>query len=320
MLYPILKDKVKEGVEVKFMYDDFGATLRISKNFKKDLEANGIDVAVFNPIHKYTDKLYLNYRNHQKIIVIDGNIGYTGGMNLADEYANIIDRFGVWKDSAVRVEGDVVWGFTVIFLQMWELCDKLPKLDYNLYRPTKEFPQNDVFCHMVADGPVNNPENPIESLYKQIIYNAKEYLYIATPYLVIEDYLKEALVTAAKSGVDVRIIPDKKNVKILTNYNYGPLLAGGVKIMEYRPGFIHSKMIINEESGIVGTINMDYRSFYLHYECGLFMCNKEAINLVYDDFISTMKECIEINYQAWKKRPFHIKVYQYILNLFSTLL
>ena len=157
------------------------------------------------------------------------------------------------ENTADRVKGEATWGCTVIFFQMWELCGKSPKLDYNKYRPGKEFEQNDVFCHVISDGPANNPENPIESLYRQIIYNAKEYLYIATPYLVIEDDLKESLVTAAKSGIDVRIItpyiPDKKNVKLLTEYNYGPLLEGGVKILEYKPGFIHSKMIINEQCG-----------------------------------------------------------------------
>ncbi|NLJ90428.1 MAG: cardiolipin synthase [Clostridiales bacterium] len=323
-LFKILSQKVTEGVEVKFMYDDFGASLRTPKNFKKKLEDAGIEVAVFNPIHRYTNRLYLNYRSHQKIIVIDGNSAYTGGINLADEYANLIDRFGVWKDSAIRVIGDAAWGFSVIFMQMWELCGKLPKYDYNKYRPTGKFEENDVFCHVVSDGPANNPENPIESLYRQIIYNAREYLYIATPYLVIEDDLKEALITAAKSGVDVRIvtpyIPDKKNVKLLTEYNYGPLLEGGVKILEYMPGFIHSKIIINESCGVVGTINMDYRSFYLHYEDGLFFCDQDTIKDIYDDAVKTMEECSLVDYDQWKNRPISLKVYQYVMNLFQTLI
>ncbi len=322
-LTAILKQKVKEGVEVKFMYDDFGASLRTPKDFKQKLEANGIEVGVFNPIHKYTDRLYLNYRSHQKIVIVDGNIAYTGGINLADEYVNIVNRFGVWKDSSVRVEGDAAWGFTVIFLQMWELCEKPSVEDYNYYRPTKVFEENDVFCHVIVDGPANNPENPIESLYRQIIYNAKEYLYIATPYLVIEDDLKAALITAAKAGVDVRIItpyvPDKKNVKLLTEYNYGHLLEGGVKIMEYEPGFIHSKVILNEDCGIVGTINMDYRSFYLHYECGLFMCEENTVNEIYKHFQETIEKCISIDYEEWKNRPWYLKAYQYVLNLFSVM-
>ncbi|MFU0826896.1 MAG: PLD phosphodiesterase domain-containing protein [Lachnoclostridium sp.] len=323
-MHKLLLDKIHQGVRVMFMYDDFGATLRTPTNFKRTLEAEGFEIGVFNPIHKYTEKLYLNYRSHQKIIVIDGNIGYTGGMNLADEYVNLIQRFGKWKDNAVRVEGDAVWGLTVTFLQMWEICNPQTVIDYDIFRPTKAFPPNDVYCHVISDGPANNPNNPIESIYMQIIHYARKFVYITTPYLIIEDNMKQALITAVKSGVDVRIItpyiPDKKNVKCLTNYNYGQLLEAGVKIYEYQPGFIHAKTIINEDCGIVGTINMDYRSFYLHYECGLWICNKEVIDVIKDDLQNTMDVSVEITYQQWKNRPWYLKTYQRILNLFSTLL
>lgn len=323
-MHKLLLRKVREGIRVKFMYDDFGATLRTPKNFRKNLEAEGFEIAVFNPIHKYTDKLYMNYRSHQKIIVIDGNIGYTGGMNLADEYVNLVKRFGTWKDNAVRVEGDAVWGLTVTFLQMWEICNSNARINFDTYRPTKEFEPSDVYCHVISDGPANNPNNPIETIYMQIINYAKKYLYITTPYLIIEDDMKQALITAVKSGIDVRIItpyiPDKKNVKMLTNYNYGQLLEAGIKIYEYKPGFIHAKTIINEDCGIVGTINMDYRSFYLHYECGLWMCNREVIDVIKDDLLNTMDISLEITYQDWKNRPWFLKTYQRILNLFSTLM
>jgi len=323
-MHELLLEKIEMGVQVKFMYDDFGAAMRTSKHFKRNLEEEGIEVAVFNPIHKYTDQLYMNYRSHQKIIVIDGNIGYTGGVNLADEYVNLVNRFGVWKDNAVRVEGDAVWGLTVTFLQMWEICIPVILIDYNPYRPTKEFVQNNVYCHVIADGPANNPNNPIEIIYKQIINYAKKYVYITTPYLIIEDDMKQALMTAAKSGIDVRIItpyiPDKKYVKVLTNYNYGQLLEAGVKIYEFKPGFIHAKTIINEDCGIVGTINMDYRSFYLHYECGLWMCNREVIDVIKDDLLKTIDVSLEISYMDWKNRPWYLKIYQPLLNLFSTLM
>ncbi|WFR59875.1 cardiolipin synthase [Anaerocolumna sp. AGMB13025] len=323
-MHKLLLQKIKEGIRVKFMYDDFGATLRTPKNFRKNLEAEGFEIAVFNPIHKYTDKLYMNYRSHQKIIVIDGNIGYTGGMNLADEYVNLVKRFGTWKDNAVRVAGDAVWGLTVTFLQMWEICNNNTRIDYDTYRPTMKFEPSDVYCHVISDGPANNPNNPIETVYMQIINYAKKYVYITTPYLIIEDDMKQALITAVKSGIDVRIItpyiPDKKNVKRLTNYNYGQLLEAGVKIYEYKPGFIHAKTIINEDCGIVGTINMDYRSFYLHYECGLWMCNRQAIDVIKDDLLDTMDISLLITYQDWKNRPWYLKTYQRILNLFSTLM
>jgi cardiolipin synthase len=323
-IHDLLVRKISEGVEVMFMYDDFGAMLRTPKNFRRILESEGFKVQVFNPIHKYTDKLYMNYRSHQKIIVVDGNIGYTGGMNLADEYINLVDRFGRWKDNAVRIEGDAVWGLTVTFLQMWEVCTDSTLMDYTPYRPTKIFPRNQVFCQVMSDGPANNPQNPIESFYKQMIHYSKKYLYVTTPYLVLEPDMQESLVAAAQSGVDVRIItphiPDKKSVKIVTNYNYGILLKAGIRIYEYLPGFIHAKTIINEDCGVVGTINMDYRSFYLHYECGVFMCNSDVITTIKEDLLKTMEECHEVTYKEWKDRPWHTKLVEQILNLFATLM
>jgi cardiolipin synthase len=175
-----------------------------------------------------------------------------------------------------------------------------------------------------SDGPANNPRNPAENVYKQMIYYAKKILYITTPYLIIEDDMREALVMAASSGIDVRIItpfvPDKRNVKILTNYNYGKLLEGGVRIFEYTPGFIHAKTIINEDCGIVGTVNMDYRSFHLHYECGVWICDKPTINEIKEDLLETIKTCHEVTLEEWKNRPVWMKVQQMILNLFSTLM
>ena len=323
-MHQLLLDKIKQGVKVKFLYDDFGAMLRTPSNFRKNLESEGFEIQVFNPIHKYTDKLYMNYRSHQKIIVIDGNVGYTGGFNLADEYVNIVERFGVWKDNGIRVEGDAVWGLTVTFLQMWEVAADCKILDYNQYRPNKSVEENEVFCQVISDGPANNPNNPIETVYKQVMQYSKEYLYITTPYLVIEPDMIDTLITAAKSGIDVRIItpgiPDKKNVKIITNYNYGRLLEAGIRIFEYTPGFIHAKTIISEDCGIIGTINMDYRSFYLHYECGVFMCNREVIDVIKADLIKTMEESREITYLEWKSRPWYLKFYQRVLNVFATLM
>lgn len=323
-LHDILKIKIQQGVRVLFMYDDFGAMLRTPRDFKKRLESEGFEVRVFNPIYKYTDQLYMNYRSHQKNIVIDGNVGFTGGINLADEYVNLVSRFGIWKDNAVKIEGDAVWGLTVTFLRMWEVCQNEPPMDYNPYRPTKQFEPSNVYCQIISDGPANNPRNPVENIYKQTIYYAKKILYITTPYLIIEDDMRDALITSAASGIDVRIItpfiPDKKNVKILTNYNYGRLLEAGVRIFEYTPGFIHAKTIINEDCGIVGTVNMDYRSFHLHYECGAWICDKETITTIRDDLLQTMEQCHEVTYEEWKNRPFYIKFYQKILNLFSTLM
>lgn len=323
-MHEILLRKRKEGVEIKFMYDDFGASIRTGKYFSQRLMEEGIEVRIFNPIHKYTDKLYMNFRSHQKIVVIDGNIGYTGGFNLADEYANLVQRFGVWKDNGIRIEGEGVYGMTQTFLSMWEVCGLKSELDYSRYMPTKQFSENDVYCHMVYDGPANNPSNPIENLYQQMIDRAESYVYIMTPYLIIEKNLVDALTTAAQSGVDVRIItpgiPDKKGVKRLTEYNYGELLKYGVRIFEYEPGFVHAKTIINESSGIVGTANMDYRSFYLHYENVVWISDQGTVNTIRDDFDKTLKECREISLEEWRNRPIYLKLYQHVLNLFATLM
>lgn len=323
-MHEILKRKVEEGVEVKFLYDDFGAAIRTRKYFKQILEHEGFEVRVFNPVHKYTGELYMNYRSHQKILVIDGEVGYTGGFNLADEYANLVERFGVWKDTGVRIRGDAVWGLTVVFLQMWEASENTGgHIDYLNYKVT--FPRHcgNVFCQVISDGPANNPDNPIESIYNQMIVYADKYLYITTPYLIIEDYMKNSLIEAVKRGVDVRIItpgiPDKKNVKLLTNYNYGLLLREGVRIYEYAPGFIHAKQVLTENSVIVGTINMDYRSFYLHYENGVWMSGKEIQEAVRSDFFRTFAESREITYEEWLDRPRRWKLVQPLLNLFSTL-
>lgn len=323
-MHELLLKKIGENVRVLFLYDDFGAMLRTPRTFRRDLEREGFEVRVFNPIHRYTDKLYMNYRSHQKIIVIDGNIGFTGGMNLADEYVNLVERFGIWKDNAVKLTGDAVWGLTVTFLQMWEASSNNGQVDYLYFCPTMKFEENDVFCQVISDGPANNPKNPIENIYKQMIYYARRVLYITTPYLIIEDDMRDALIMAAESGVDVRIItpfiPDKKNVKILTNYNYGRLLKAGVRVFEYKPGFIHAKTIISEDCAVVGTINMDYRSFHLQYECGVFICNREVIGTIKQDLLKTMEQSHEVSYEEWKNRPLHIKAYQKVLNLFSTLM
>lgn len=326
-MHEILKRKCEEGVEVKFLYDDFGTAIRTRKYFRNILQEEGMEVRVFNPIHRYTGDLYINYRTHQKIIVIDGKEGFTGGFNLADEYANLVERFGVWKDTGVRVRGEAVWGLTVVFLQMWDACGVDGKhADYLRYRlmPDQYMKTaGDTICHVIADGPANQSRNLIEGIYNQMMMYADQYLYITTPYLIVEEYMITSLIEAAKRGVDVRIItpaiPDKKMVKLLTNYNYGSLLKEGVRIYEYSLGFIHAKQILTEDAAIVGTINMDYRSFYLHYENGIWMSGKQIQQDVYEDFQNTFRESKEITYEEWLHRPRRWKIIQPFLELFSTL-
>lgn len=324
----IARFKIKEGVEIKFLYDDFGGMLRTDKDFADKLKEEGIETRVFNPIHRYTDKLIMNYRSHEKIVVIDGRIGYTGGFNLADEYANLIERFGVWKDCGLKVQGNAVWGMTMTFLQLWSICKPDVIVDYLHYkaesRRESDYINGKSYCHVLSDGPAVSREHIMESVYMQLIANAELFLYIMTPYLIPNEYMIQTIIEAVKRGVDVRIItpniPDKKNVKLLTNYNYGPLLENGVKIYEYTPGFIHSKVIMNEFSAVVGTVNMDYRSFYLHNENAVWICGDDTVSDIYEDFVETFNISKAVTYEEWLNRPLSYKLLQPLLNLFSTLI
>ncbi len=322
-MHEILLRKIKEGVEVKFLYDDFGALFRTGTDFAAKLRGEGFEVEVFNPIHKYVSKLYMNFRDHQKIVVIDGNIGYTGGFNIADEYANLIERFGVWKDAGIRIKGDAVWGLTITFMEMWSVCSSKQVEDLNQYRPTEQFEETDMYCHVLRDGPALGTKSFVGSIYKQMINYAGKKLYVMTPYLILEETLLRSLLEAKSRGVDVRIItpniPDKKHVKWLTEYYYGDLLKHGIRIYEYTPGFIHSKVIMAEHCAVVGTINMDYRSFYLHYENGVWVYDDEFLTKVEKDFNDTFAVSREITYEEWKNRPIKRKVIQPILKVFSTL-
>lgn len=344
----ILLEKVKKGVEIKFLYDDYGSMFRTSKQFWQELRNAGIETEEFNPIGKYIDKLYLNYRSHQKIVVIDGRVGYTGGFNLADEYVNAVERFGVWKDTGVRIEGDGVFGLTAAFLQMWTMTTEKLIEDYNIYKyvpeeksdktynveieesedledseESQESVKHDGFCQIVTDGPANNPENPISDTILQLIYSSTDHIYITTPYLVLDDDIMEAFAISAKRGTDVRIItpgiPDKKTINQLTKYSYGYLLENGVRIYEYTPGFMHAKTILTDECALVGTINLDFRSLYIHYECGALMWDKSLNESIMEDFDEMFKMSREITLEEWKKRPFIIKVIQNFLSLFSSL-
>lgn len=359
----ILARKVQEHVEVRLLYDDFGCLYLNNIEFRQELAKLGIRFSVFAPLHKGSTRLTFNYRNHQKIAIIDGNIGYTGGINLSDEYANIIERFGHWKDTAIRLEGEGVWGLTMIFLQMWEASKEYDNLDYKKYTPTlklgsdiqtldltedrvaevlkdseaagqveenKATEKIEAFSDVgivqpMADGPANNPNNPIWDTYMNMIGKAKDYIYFTTPYLVLEQEMVHELCRAAKSGVDVRIITprqyDKWYVYMATVKNYGKLLAGGVKIYEYLPGFIHSKTVVSDDDcAVCGSINMDYRSFFLHYECGVFMSDVQAVMDIKTDITETMKKCEEITLDKWKHRPLWQKVVQTGILLFSPIL
>ncbi len=320
----VLTRKVKEGVEVKLLFDDFG-TLRINTQaFRRDLKSRGIEMSIFNPIHRDMVRMSFNYRNHKKITVIDGNIGYTGGFNLADEYANYIERFGHWKDSGIRLYGDGVYSFTCFFLNMWRIVNKNVRINDADYRPQVHVFQEG-YVQPFMGGPHRNPHNPTEGAYTRMINKARDYIYITTPYLVLDQSMRDDLTSAAQSGVDVCIIVpriyDKWYVYMVNVSNYGKLMEAGVHIYEYKPGFIHAKNVIaDDECAICGTINTDYRSFYLHYECGVFLSEMEAVKDMKDDFLRTLEECEEMDLAHWSKRPIGNKVMQAALKVLSPLL
>ena len=322
-LHELLIRKMNEGVEIKFLFDDFGALMRTPTSFASRLRSEGIDVVVFNPIGRHVNKLYMNFRTHQKIVVVDGEYAYTGGFNIADEYANLIERFGVWKDAGIRIRGDAVWGMTVAFMEMWNASVDGFQLDMERYRPIVPSPENNSFCHVLRDGPALGPRSFFGTLYKQIIQYSMKKLYVTTPYLMLEDVMIDALIEARERGVDVRVItpniPDKKRVKMMTEYNYGVLLKNDIRIYEYTPGFIHTKVIMNEHCAIAGTVNMDYRSFYLHYENGVWVYDRKFVNKVEKDFLGTVEVSHEVTLEEWKSRPVTRKLAQYVLKVFDSL-
>jgi len=321
-IYEILRQKAREGVEVRILYDDLGSIITLPKDFIRQLENDGIKVMAFNPVHRYVSRFYLNFRNHQKIVVIDGNIGYTGGANLADEYANLYEKHGHWKDTAIRLEGEAVWTLTVTFLQMWQTESRVEE-DYGKYRPTTGTGE-DGFFQPFSDSPVSG-NNVAKILYRQIISSAKKYVYITTPYLVIDDEMVNELCLAALTGTDVRIVVpkvyDKWYVYKVTCSNYKRLLEAGVRIYEYTPGYIHAKTIISDDdNAVVGSINMDYRSFYLHFENGVWICGSSVIQDIREDILLTMDQCEEIILDEWNRRPWYKKACELLFRIFAPLL
>ena len=323
-IYDVLLMKAGQGVEVRLMFDDFGSIISAPGNLVNDLKSKGIKATRFNPILKYISRLYINYRNHQKITIIDGSIGYTGGTNYADEYVNLYPKHGHWKDTAIRLKGDAVWSLTVTFIQMWD-GNTGEKSDYSCYRPAISADNAIGFFQPFCDGPLNNPDNPAEDAYLTMIANANKYVYISTPYLVIDDSMINNLCISASSGVDVRIITpkiwDKWYVHTVTRSNYGVLLKAGVKIYEYTPGYIHAKTVLSDDDHcITGTINMDYRSFNLHFENGVWICGAPVLKDIKQDLLNTFNICEEISLSAWEKRPLATKVLESILCAFAVLL
>ena len=318
----ILKRKVREGVDVRVIYDDVGSIATLPTNYDRFLASLGIRAVRFNRFVP-TLNTYLNYRNHRKMMIIDGNVGYMGGINLADEYINKKVRFGHWKDTGIMLRGDGTANMTSLFLQMWEYVTGEPVPPLDPYLPMVK-PPADGYVQSFADSPLDDI-NIGESTYLQIIHNAKDYVYITTPYLVLDNEMITALTIAAQSGVDVRIltpgIPDKKLVYMITRSYYQQLHRAGVKIYEYRPGFLHAKSIVSDDdTAVVGTINMDFRSFFLHFECATCFYNSSVVGAVKQDILETINVSRKIDDVWLHKVPWLRSIAASVLRLFAPLL
>lgn len=326
----ILKERVANGVDVRVLYDDLGCIMTLPGGYFRKLEAMGIACRPVNPLRPFLD-IRQNNRDHRKICVIDGNLGITGGINLADEYINEISPYGHWKDTAVALKGDAVWSLTVMFLTMWESANSVLKgkaEDYALYAPgkapyTEALPQSDGFVQPFTDNPLDD-ESVSETIYLNMINKAKRYLYICTPYLIIDNEMRVALSNAAKSGVDVRIltphIPDKKMIFSMTQSHYPVLLEAGVKIFEYTPGFVHAKSFVADDLyGVVGSVNMDYRSLFLHFECGAWLYGCNSVLELRDDYLATLKVSQEITLADCAKVPVLKRLWRSILRILAPL-
>ena len=320
----ILKKKAAVGVKVRIIYDDLGCFFMLPTDFTKQMEQLGIECAIFNPFRPVLT-VKQNNRDHRKIVAIDGKAAFTGGINLADEYINAKEKYGHWKDSAIMLEGKAAWSFTLMFLEMWQLCKKCEE-DIASYYPWQFTPcdiEPDGLVQPYADSPMDN-ENVGEHVYLQILNEAKDYVYINTPYLIVDDSMVSALCLAAKRGVDVRIVTphrwDKFLIHMTTRSYYRELIRAGVKVYEYSNGFIHAKSFVSDDIiGTVGTTNLDFRSLYLHFECGTWMYGSRAVMQVKEDFLNTLPVCQQIKEKDCAKYLI-TKLFQEILRLFAPLM
>lgn len=322
-LKSILAERVRCGVEVRMLYDDIGSIGSLDRSFIRRMEEIGVQCRVFNPVIPVLN-FFMNNRDHRKITVIDGNVGFTGGYNLADEYFNITHPYGQWKDTGIMLHGEAAASLTAMFLEMWNAM-KETDTDYANYFPKAQCPSSpEGVIQPYADSPLDG--EPLgENVYINLIDSAKRSLYVMTPYLIISDEMTRALTLAAKRGVDVRIvtpgIPDKKLIYKLTRSYYAGLAMGGVRIYEFSPGFVHAKQVLCDgEAAVIGTINFDYRSLYHHFENGAFLYGCPAVKEIARDFENTFPVSREVTAQYREGRNTVLRVAQCVMRLAAPLL
>lgn len=294
----VLERKAKQGVDVRLLYDDLGSVALLPGDYHRQMEAKGIRCVAFNPFVPFVS-LVMNNRDHRKILAVDGHMAFTGGINLSDEYINRTHPHGHWKDTGVKLVGEGAWNLTLMFLETWNACRPTDE-SFEAFRPHTYHPGPFAggCVQPFGDSPLDG-EPLAENVYIEILAQAQEYVTIATPYLALSNEMQTALCMAAKRGVDVRVItpgiPDKKIVYRLTRSYYPALLAAGVRIYEYTPGFVHAKSYLADgKLAVVGTINMDFRSLYLHFECGALLYGGPALEQLKADCDATLAQCREV--------------------------
>ena len=318
----VLARKAAQGVDVRVMYDGTCEFSTLPRDYPSRLEALGIQCKVFSPVTPFVSTHY-NYRDHRKILVIDGRVGFTGGVNLADEYINHIEKYGRWKDSALMLEGEGVRSMTALFLQMWcILCQ--PEFEQFLSDPIPAAANAKGFVVPYGDCPLDG-ERVGEMVYMDMLNRARKYVHIITPYLILDDDMVTALTYAAKRGVDTVIvmphIPDKKYAFMLAHSYYPELMEAGVKIYEYLPGFIHSKTFVSDdEKAVVGSINMDFRSQYLNFECAVYIYKNPVVGDIRADFDETLKKCVRMSMESYESLPLMHRFWGRTLRLIAPLM
>ncbi|HEP1492444.1 phospholipase D Active site motif family protein [Streptococcus pyogenes] len=318
----ILEKKVSEGVEVRVLFDGMNELSTLSSDYAKRLEQIGIKAKSFLPISPFISTYY-NYRDHRKIVVIDGEVSFTGGINLADEYINEVERFGHWKDAGLMLEGEATDSFLILFLQMWSITEKELIIDPYLSDHSLKLP-SDGYVIPYGDSPLDTDKIG-KNVYIDILNHAKEYVYIMTPYLILDSEMEHALRFASERGVDIRIImpgvPDKGVPYALAKTYYKALMSSGVKIYEYQPGFVHSKVFISDNTkAVVGTINLDYRSLYHHFECATYLYRVSVIADIVNDFNEAQKQSLLMTSDHLKQRPWYQKLIGLLVRTIAPLL
>lgn len=319
----ILARKAQEGVDVRVMYDGTCEFSTLPHDYPKRLNALGIKCKIFAPVTPFVSTHY-NYRDHRKILVIDGHTAFNGGVNLADEYINHIVRFGHWKDTAVMIKGEAVKSFTLMFLQMWNIDEKAPEFEQFLSYPA--FAQETAAGYVVPYGDCPLDEDKVgERVYMDILNRAEKYVHIMSPYLILDGEMETALKFAAERGVEVKLIlpgvPDKEIPYALAKTHYASLLDSGVKIYEYIPGFVHAKVFVSDDrEAVVGTINLDYRSLYHHFECATYMYGVNCIKEIEADFKSTVAKCQEVTAMTMRHEKLKRKVTGVVMKVLAPLM